>query len=81
MVAGFYGSLSDRYGRKLVCQIFAMGGIVTMLCYICVTIIKGYIAGILLVLAPIIRGLLVGEVIMASNVQAYLADCTTPETR
>ncbi|CAO3632122.1 unnamed protein product [Cunninghamella blakesleeana] len=81
LVAGFYGSLSDRYGRKLVCQIFGMGGIVTMLCYICVTIIKGYFAGVLLVLAPIVRGLLVGEVLMASNVQAYIADCTTPETR
>ncbi|CAO3632118.1 unnamed protein product [Cunninghamella blakesleeana] len=81
LVAGFYGSLSDRYGRRIVFQLFAIGGIAMMLCYICVSILDGYIDGVLLILAPIIRGLLVGELILGSNIQAYLADCTTPEER
>ncbi|CAO3631441.1 unnamed protein product [Cunninghamella echinulata] len=81
LVAGFYGSLSDRYGRKIVCQIFGIGSIATILCYIAVFFIQGRIAGALLVAAPVIRGLLVGDVIITAVIHAYVTDCTTPDNR
>ncbi|KAI9300065.1 major facilitator superfamily domain-containing protein [Cunninghamella echinulata] len=81
LVAGFYGSLSDRFGRKLVCQIFAIGSIATISCYISVFFIQGRTAGALLVAAPVIRGLLVGDVIITAVIHAYVTDCTTPDNR
>ncbi|KAI8336632.1 major facilitator superfamily domain-containing protein [Chlamydoabsidia padenii] len=81
LVASYYGSLSDRYGRRLVFRIFSIGGIVTMLCYIAVAKFQGLIGLILIIAAPLVHGFLAGDVIILAAVQSYISDCTTIETR
>ncbi|KAI8089543.1 major facilitator superfamily domain-containing protein [Halteromyces radiatus] len=81
LVAGFYGSLSDRHGRKVVFQIFSIGGILTMLCYIAAAKSNNLIGVTLLILAPLVRGFLSSEHIVIAAIQAYISDCTTHEAR
>ncbi|ORX58222.1 MFS general substrate transporter [Hesseltinella vesiculosa] len=81
LMAPFYGSLSDRYGRRVVFQIFGLGGILQMLCYVGVAKLSGDLAFILFILAPLVRGFLVGEMILLAAIQAYVSDCTTHEAR
>jgi MFS family permease len=81
LMASYYGSLSDRYGRRLVFRIFAIGGMLTMLCYIAVTKVQGVLGVILIVSAPLVRGFLAGDVIALAAVQSYITDCTTSQDR
>ncbi|KAI8335692.1 major facilitator superfamily domain-containing protein [Chlamydoabsidia padenii] len=81
LMASFYGSLSDRHGRRLVFRIFSLGGILTMLCYITVANFQNWVGVTPLIVAPLAHGLLAGDVIVVAAVQAYISDCTTPETR
>lgn len=81
LMASYYGSLSDRYGRRLVFRIFAIGGMLTMLCYIAVTKVQGVLGVVLIVGAPLVRGFLAGDVIALAAVQSYITDCTTSQAR
>ncbi|ORZ12761.1 major facilitator superfamily domain-containing protein [Absidia repens] len=80
-MASFYGSLSDRHGRCLLLRIFSIGGIVVMFCYIAVANFQGVVGVTLLIVAPLARGLLAGDVIAVAAIQSYISDCTTPEAR
>ncbi|CAO3590498.1 unnamed protein product [Absidia cylindrospora] len=80
-MASFYGSLSDRHGRCLLLRIFSIGGIVVMLCYIAVANFQDVVGVTLLIVAPLARGLLAGDVIAVAAIQSYISDCTTPEAR
>ncbi|KAI8092338.1 major facilitator superfamily domain-containing protein [Gilbertella persicaria] len=79
--ASYYGSLSDRKGRRIVLLISSLGSMMTMIAYI-MTIQYTHIFGIsLLFIAPIIRGLFGGDNILIVTAQAYISDCTTPKSR
>ncbi|KAI8971530.1 major facilitator superfamily domain-containing protein [Mycotypha africana] len=81
LFAGYYGSLSDRKGRKLILKISTFGNIVLVSSYI-LTIKFPEVFGIsLLFIAPLLRGLLAGDAVMIAAAQAYISDCTTPGTR
>ncbi|ORZ25722.1 major facilitator superfamily domain-containing protein [Absidia repens] len=81
LMASYYSSLSDKRGRRLVFRVFSIGGVLTMLCYICVAKVQGLMGVVLIVAAPLVRGLLAGDVIVIAAVQSYISDCTTAEVR
>ncbi|CAO3632106.1 unnamed protein product [Cunninghamella blakesleeana] len=79
--AGYYGSLSDRYGRRMVFSIHAIGEIITMIAYILLPYLKNNVIWPMLIVLPIIKNTLIGNSILGDFYQAYIADTTTPETR
>ncbi|KAI8977915.1 major facilitator superfamily domain-containing protein [Pilobolus umbonatus] len=81
LVAGYYGSLSDRKGRRLVFKISALGNMVLMTCYVLTTRYRDTFGISLLFIGPVVRGLLAGDNVTAANIQAYISDCTTPSSR
>ncbi|KAI8060118.1 major facilitator superfamily domain-containing protein [Gongronella butleri] len=81
LLASFYGSLSDRRGRRFVFQMFALGGVLQMLCFIGISVYQGELAASLFILAPLVRGFLVGDSVVLAAIQAYISDCTTHEKR
>ncbi|KAI9471937.1 MAG: major facilitator superfamily domain-containing protein [Benjaminiella poitrasii] len=81
LFASYYGTLSDRKGRRLVLMISSFGNIILMLSYIA-TIQFTDIFGIsLLFIIPVIRGILAGDSVLIAAAQAYISDCTTPSER
>lgn len=81
LFASFYGSLSDRYGRRLVLQISTFGNILLVLSYI-VTYHYQHIFGTsLLYIVPFVRGVFAGDTVLIAAAQAYITDCTVPSTR
>ncbi|KAI8377465.1 major facilitator superfamily domain-containing protein [Radiomyces spectabilis] len=81
LMASYYGSLSDRKGRKLVLFISALGNITPLICYIATAKYQEYFGVTLLYLAPLLKGLLAGENIQMAAIQAYISDCTTRRQR
>ncbi|KAF7724626.1 hypothetical protein EC973_000870 [Apophysomyces ossiformis] len=79
--AGYFGKLSDRKGRKVIYKIAAVGQTLQLLCYVITAKYQDIVGVTFLFLAPIIRGVFVGETVLSAAVQAYIADCTTMEDR
>ncbi|KAI7907133.1 major facilitator superfamily domain-containing protein [Cokeromyces recurvatus] len=81
LFADYYGTLSDRKGRRLVFIISGFGNAILILSYI-VTIKYTNIFGVsLLFIAPVMRGILAGDAVLFATAHAYISDCTTPLER
>lgn len=81
LVAGYYGALSDRKGRRIVLGISSLGSILLFIAYI-LTFKFSNIFGIsLLFIIPVVRGLMAGDSILIATANAYITDCTTPSER
>jgi MFS family permease len=80
-LAGFYGGLSDRKGRRIVFMCGSFGNCILLLGYLATYYYEEYIGVFLLYLAPTIATCLGTETIFFAAAQAYLSDCTTPTKR
>ncbi|KAI8374082.1 major facilitator superfamily domain-containing protein [Choanephora cucurbitarum] len=81
LTASHYGRLSDRKGRRLVFMISTTGGCLTMLSYILTFNFPELFGTWLLFIVPAIYGLCGGDSLISATVQAYIADCTSHDTR
>ncbi|KAI8646242.1 major facilitator superfamily domain-containing protein [Parasitella parasitica] len=79
--AGFYGRLSDRKGRSLILRISTIGSLIYVSCDILTAKYYDSIGIVLLFLGPLIRGMMAGESVLMAAVQAYIADCTSSDSR
>lgn len=79
--AGFYGRLSDRKGRSLVLRISTLGSLIYVSCDLLTAKYYDTIGISLLFLGPLIRGMMAGESVLMAAVQAYIADCTSADSR
>ncbi|CAO3702380.1 unnamed protein product [Rhizopus stolonifer] len=81
LLAGYYGSLSDRKGRRFVLVISIFGAILP---YAALVLTLQYFSlfNIYLLFAfNIFRGFLAGDSVLVATANAYLTDCTTPSSR
>lgn len=81
LLAGYYGALSDRKGRRLVLKISCFGNILLILSYIITIKFPGTFGISLLFITPVVRGLMAGDNVLIATAQAYISDCTTANTR
>lgn len=81
LLAGYYGALSDRKGRRLVLKISCLGNILLILSYILTIKFPGIFGISLLFIVPVIRGLMAGDNVLIATAQAYISDCTTASGR
>ncbi|CAO3624443.1 unnamed protein product [Mucor hiemalis] len=81
LLAGYYGALSDRKGRRLVLNISCLGNILLILSYILTIKFPGIFGISLLFIVPVIRGLMAGDNVLIATAQAYISDCTTASGR
>ncbi|CEP17865.1 hypothetical protein [Parasitella parasitica] len=79
--AGFYGRLSDRKGRSLILRISTIGSLIYVSCDLLTAKYYNSIGIALLFLGPLIRGIMAGESVLMAAVQAYIADCTSADSR
>lgn len=79
--AGFYGRLSDRKGRSLILRISTLGNLIYVSCDLLTAKYHDTIGITLLFLGPLIRGMMAGESVLMAAVQAYIADCTSADSR
>ncbi|SGY84187.1 BQ5605_C009g05682 [Microbotryum silenes-dioicae] len=81
LTTGYYGSLSDRRGRKPI-LVLAMFGTIVMDTVLLITVQYHHIVGYrFLFLGPIVDGLLGGATTAQATSNAYLADCTDAGSR
>ncbi|SCV74651.1 BQ2448_7680 [Microbotryum intermedium] len=81
LTTGYYGSLSDRRGRRPV-LVLAMFGTIVMDAVVLITVQYHHIVGYrFLILGPVIDGLLGGATTAQATSNAYLADCTDAGSR
>ncbi|EPB90823.1 hypothetical protein HMPREF1544_02403 [Mucor circinelloides 1006PhL] len=81
LVASYYGTLSDRRGRRFVMISATIGSLVEIAMFV-ITMKFPQIFGItLLFMAPILRSLLAGDTILVAAIQAYISDCTSAAER
>ncbi|KAI9273673.1 major facilitator superfamily domain-containing protein [Sporodiniella umbellata] len=76
LLAGYYGALSDRKGRRLVLKISMIGGFLYNLCNILTLSYQTFFGVCLLYIGPFLRGILAGDAILIAAANAYLSDCT-----
>ncbi|KAG2233200.1 hypothetical protein INT48_007620, partial [Thamnidium elegans] len=81
LVASYYGSLSDRKGRRLIFKLAGAGNCLLMIAYIATIKYQNFFGISLLFIAPVVRGLMAGDSILFASVQAYITDCTTTAER
>ncbi|KAL9547981.1 hypothetical protein MBANPS3_005897 [Mucor bainieri] len=79
--AGFYGRLSDRKGRSLIVRISTIGSLLYVSCDLLTAKYYDTIGISLLFVGPLFRGILAGEGVLMAAVQAYIADCTSADSR
>ncbi|CAO3621741.1 unnamed protein product [Mucor fragilis] len=79
--AGFYGRLSDRKGRSLIVRISTIGSLLYVSCDLITAKYHDTIGIALLFVGPLIRGIMAGEGVLMAAVQAYIADCTSVDSR
>ncbi|GAN05660.1 tetracycline-efflux transporter [Mucor ambiguus] len=79
--AGFYGRLSDRKGRSLIVRISTIGSLLYVSCDLLTAKYYDTIGITLLFVGPLIRGIMAGEGVLMAAVQAYIADCTSADSR
>ncbi|KAG1149976.1 hypothetical protein G6F37_009269 [Rhizopus arrhizus] len=79
--AGYYGTLSDRKGRRLVMVISLLGGIIPFAGLVLTLRYFGTFDVFLLYAANTIRGFLAGDSVLIATANAYLTDCTTQSNR
>ncbi|KAL1928733.1 hypothetical protein VTP01DRAFT_2519 [Rhizomucor pusillus] len=81
IAAGHYGFMSDIKGRVPVIQISLLGMVVFIACNIATAKLQDYVGVFPLFLAPLLRGLLAGDIVLMAAIQAYVSDCTLPRDR
>ncbi|GAA5795438.1 hypothetical protein HPULCUR_000796 [Helicostylum pulchrum] len=81
LVASYYGSLSDRKGRRLIFKLAGAGNCLLMVAYIATIKYQNFFGISLLFIAPVVRGLMAGDSVFFASVQAYITDCTTTAER
>ncbi|KAG1473049.1 hypothetical protein G6F56_001171 [Rhizopus delemar] len=81
LLAGYYGALSDRKGRRFVMQISMVGGILSHATTLLTLKYYNFFDVYLLFFGPVLRGFLAGEAILIATANAYLSDCTTIANR
>lgn len=73
--------MSDIKGRVPVIQISLLGMVVFIACNIATAKLQDYVGVFPLFLAPLLRGLLAGDIVLMAAIQAYVSDCTLPRDR
>ncbi|OBZ69346.1 putative membrane protein C14C4.07 [Grifola frondosa] len=83
VTTGWWGSLSDRYGRTTILGLSLIGTLVTDFNFIFVYKFSKMLPGgyWFLVCGPIIEGFLGGMSATSAAIHAYIADCTEPGSR
>ncbi|KAF8473108.1 major facilitator superfamily domain-containing protein [Gautieria morchelliformis] len=83
ITSGWWGQLSDRYGRMVIIRIAASGLLITDLNFILVTLAAKRLPGgyRFLFVGPAIDGMLGGMTTLMAGLQAYVSDCTPPGAR
>lgn len=81
LFAGYYGTLSDRKGRRFVMLISILGGIIPFAGLVLTLRYFGTFDVFLLYAANAIRGFLAGDSVLVATANAYLTDCTTQSNR
>lgn len=81
LFAGYFGSLSDKKGRRFVLMTSTFGNALGTLAYILTHQFSDFFGVTLLFIGSIIRGSLGGETVLIAAAQAYISDCTTPASR
>lgn len=76
-----YGSLSDRYGRRLILIAASLGTTLTDLCYILTLIYADRVGSRLLLLSGITDGVGGSFPAMAAGCAGYVTDCSTGANR
>ncbi|KZT35058.1 MFS general substrate transporter [Sistotremastrum suecicum HHB10207 ss-3] len=83
LTTAFWGSLSDRYGRKPIMSLAITGFLVSDFNFILVARAAKYLPGgyRFIMFGPIFDGLLGGMSTWGAASHAYMADCTLPHAR
>ncbi|KAI0699674.1 major facilitator superfamily domain-containing protein [Cytidiella melzeri] len=83
MTAGWWGSISDRYGRVTVLRFAVFGLLVNDVIFLSTVHFHRYLPGgyLFLLLGPLLDGLCGGMTALSATIHAYLADCTEQEDR
>ncbi|KAF9819793.1 hypothetical protein IEO21_01884 [Rhodonia placenta] len=83
LTTGWWGSLSDRFGRMKVMGFAAFGILITDFTFIFVAKFSRALPGgyHFLLLGPLVEGLLGGFSTVSAAIHAYIADCTDSTTR
>ncbi|KAI0341888.1 MFS general substrate transporter [Trametopsis cervina] len=83
MTTGWWGSLSDRYGRVKVLSVAVFGILITDVVFISTVHFYKYLPGgyRFLLVGALLNGLCGGLIALSATIHAYLADCTPQESR
>ncbi|KAI0093846.1 major facilitator superfamily domain-containing protein [Irpex rosettiformis] len=83
MTAGWWGSISDRYGRTRVLSIAVFGLLISDVIFLSTVHFHRVLPGgyLFLLLGPLLDGLCGGMTALTATIHAYLADCTDQEHR
>ncbi|KAF9923374.1 hypothetical protein FBU30_006556 [Linnemannia zychae] len=78
---GYYSSLSDRYGRRIIMIVSFVNTFLVLSSYVLMNIYWDQFGLPLMVLSGLVNGLLGGSTLGATMALAYTADCTDPSKR
>ncbi|KAK5814380.1 major facilitator superfamily domain-containing protein [Linnemannia elongata] len=78
---GYYASLSDKYGRKIIMVVGFFNALLVLGSFVLMSVYWDQIGLPLMILSGLVNGLLGGTTLGVTMALAYAADCTDPSQR
>ncbi|KAF9151743.1 hypothetical protein BG015_006263 [Linnemannia schmuckeri] len=78
---GYYASLSDKYGRKIIMIVGFLNALLVLGSFVLMSVYWDQIGLPLMILSGLVNGLLGGTTLGVTMALAYAADCTDPSQR
>ncbi|KAF8945662.1 hypothetical protein BGZ47_002222 [Haplosporangium gracile] len=78
---GYYASLSDKYGRKIIIIVGFLNALLVLGSFVLMNVYWDQIGLPLMILSGLVNGLLGGTTLGVTMALAYAADCTDPSQR